>query len=414
MFIIFENSNFKRFSPLIEFRPLFFIKAGLYSWASYIKKKIASDFPEAEIKFFTERHLINEKYNLLSRNEIPTTKKKVITYISGAIIPNQKNYEIIKKVRREEKEITLTTPQGELLLFQTQNSSPKNFIDNLSSRLQNKFTKNNHYGLSFFDNIFDIAKSFTSTFKEHLHDLEREVKNETIKRTNQNWFEVKPGVYQEKSNSIKEKSITFDTGGGPIFLEENVKIEPWVHLVGPLYLSYKAEVKSFSRCYGSYFGEMTKIAGEVSNSLIDSFSNKNHHGFLGNSLVGAWVNLGAGTTTSNLKNTYGQIKGKLLGSKEMINTREVFLGSVIGDFAKVGINTSIYAGKLVGFGANVVQHVKQNVANFSFDASETNLWKINSFLAMAGRIFKRRGINFSAGGEINRRLIESIYSTNIN
>ena len=97
-------------------------------------------------------------------------------------------------------------------------------------------------------------------------------------------------------------------------------------------------------------GHTAKIGGEVEASIIESFTNKQHHGFLGHSYLGSWINLGAGTCNSDLKNTYGNVKMEYRGSK--VDTGMQFVGCIMGDYAKTAINTGIFTGKLIGVGNN--------------------------------------------------------------
>ncbi len=106
-------------------------------------------------------------------------------------------------------------------------------------------------------------------------------------------------------------------------------------------------------------GAGCKVGGEVEATVIEPHSNKQHHGFLGHSWVGQWVNLGAGTSTSDLKNTYGMVRVYYRGAR--VETRMQFLGSIIGDFSKSAVNTSLFTGKIVGVSSMLYGTVTTNV-----------------------------------------------------
>jgi glucose-1-phosphate thymidylyltransferase len=109
-------------------------------------------------------------------------------------------------------------------------------------------------------------------------------------------------------------------------------------------------------------GHTTKIGGEVEASVIEPYTNKQHHGFLGHSYLGSWINLGAGTCNSDLKNTYGMVNVEHQG--ERIATGMQFVGCVIGDYSKSAINTSIFTGKTIGVCSMLYGFVISNVASF--------------------------------------------------
>jgi glucose-1-phosphate thymidylyltransferase len=109
-------------------------------------------------------------------------------------------------------------------------------------------------------------------------------------------------------------------------------------------------------------GDVCKIRGEVTESVLMNYSNKQHYGFLGNAFVGRWVNMGAGTCNSDLKNTYGKISVKKGSGK--IKTGEQFLGCVIGDYSKSAINTSIFTGKTIGVNSYLYGFIDEDVPSF--------------------------------------------------
>ena len=145
---------------------------------------------------------------------------------------------------------------------------------------------------------------------------------------------------------------------GPILIQENATVEPLTYIEGPAVIGERTVVKAGARIRGgSSIGPVCKVGGEVEASVFQGYSNKQHDGFLGHSYVGEWVNLGADTNTSDLKNNYGEVRffrsaaayreGKSEGSGQK------FLGLTIGDFTKTGIGTSFTTGSVVGIGCNL-------------------------------------------------------------
>jgi UDP-N-acetylglucosamine diphosphorylase / glucose-1-phosphate thymidylyltransferase / UDP-N-acetylgalactosamine diphosphorylase / glucosamine-1-phosphate N-acetyltransferase / galactosamine-1-phosphate N-acetyltransferase len=139
---------------------------------------------------------------------------------------------------------------------------------------------------------------------------------------------------------------------GPIWIGAQTEIEPFAYLEGPLYIGSHCRIKAGTRFYGGCaLGPECRVAGEISNSVFQSHANKQHDGFLGSSVIGQWVNLGADTRNSNLRNDYGPVKVQV-GAK-LIETGERYIGLMCGDHAKTGINTMFNTGTVVGVGANV-------------------------------------------------------------
>ena len=141
---------------------------------------------------------------------------------------------------------------------------------------------------------------------------------------------------------------------GPIFIDEGAEVMEGSMLRGPLYIGKHAVLKMGTKCYGpSSFGEECRIGGETSNVVFHSFSNKGHDGFLGNAVVGSWVNFGADSNCSNLKNNYSSVSISNDLDRNEFNTGLTFCGALVGDHAKFGINTMLNTGTYVGVAANV-------------------------------------------------------------
>lgn len=147
-------------------------------------------------------------------------------------------------------------------------------------------------------------------------------------------------------------TVVFDTSEGPIRLGRDVTIEPHCYIRGPLTMGDHGRVKAGSTVeHGCSFGPHCRLSGEINETVIQGYSNKQHAGHLGNSHLGEWVNLGADTSVSNLRNDYGHVKVKVDG--RLVNSGSQFIGLICGDHTKTGINTMFNTGTVVGVGANV-------------------------------------------------------------
>ncbi len=187
-----------------------------------------------------------------------------------------------------------------------------------------------------------------------------------------------------------EPGVVFDVRRGPVVLEQHSYVRSGTRLDGPLYVGPGTEILG-GTVGGSAIGPRCRVRGEVSSSAFFGYANKTHDGFLGHSVIGRWTNLGAGTTTSNLKNTYGAVRLDLGGDR--IETGRQLLGSLIGDHVKTAIGTLLPTGAVVGVGANVfgAVAVPKHVPAFAWGlAGERQT--LDGFLTTARRVMPRRSV----------------------
>jgi len=198
-------------------------------------------------------------------------------------------------------------------------------------------------------------------------------------------------IYMETGARI-EPFVVLDASDGPILVRRGATIASFTRIFGPCYIGENTHVAGDS-IRGCSIGDVCKVHGEISSTVMLGHSNKGHTGFVGNSYLGRWVNLGAGTTTSNLKNTYGTVA--LWTPDGVRDTGLQFLGSLVGDHAKLGIGTMLTTGCVVGAGANVYGSgvTPKVVPPFAWGAGEP--WGRNDFTRfcdVAGRVMERRHV----------------------
>jgi UDP-N-acetylglucosamine diphosphorylase / glucose-1-phosphate thymidylyltransferase / UDP-N-acetylgalactosamine diphosphorylase / glucosamine-1-phosphate N-acetyltransferase / galactosamine-1-phosphate N-acetyltransferase len=149
-----------------------------------------------------------------------------------------------------------------------------------------------------------------------------------------------------------DSGVVLDCSEGAIVIEEGVRIMPQATIIGPAFIGKHSTVKIGAKIYGgTSIGPVSKIGGEIENSIIQSYSNKQHDGYLGHSFIGQWVNLGAGTNTSDLKNDYSPVHVTIEG--EEFNTNSLFVGLLMGDHSKSAIGTQFNTGTSVGVSCNI-------------------------------------------------------------
>ncbi len=177
-------------------------------------------------------------------------------------------------------------------------------------------------------------------------------------------------------------------------IDDGATVAPFACLSGPVRIGENSRVNEHASIRpGVAIGSTCKVGGEVEASILEDYANKQHYGFLGHSYLGSWVNLGAGTSNSNLKNTYGTVRVEIDGQR--IDSQRQLLGCVVGDFTKTAVNTSIYTGKQIGACSMVYGIVTTNVASFVNHAQ--SLGQItdlppNIMAETQRRVFQRRGM----------------------
>lgn len=211
------------------------------------------------------------------------------------------------------------------------------------------------------------------------------------------------------SGADLEGHVTLDARLGPIIIESGASVESFSRLIGPCYIGPKARIHSALIGGGTSIFDSCKVGGQVENSIILPYSNKAHHGYVGDSYVGSWVNLGAGCTFSNLKNTYGNVRVSINGKKS--DSGMLKLGPVIGDMVKISIGALVHAGSFVGAGAHVSGLASSDVPDFTyFDSGSSRNVELllSSVIETQRRMMERRGLMLSRNEEsLIRRVFAS-------
>ncbi len=229
---------------------------------------------------------------------------------------------------------------------------------------------------------------------------------ENIFNDKDNKFEIEPGVtilnpykvWIGENVSIKP-GVVIDGSTGPVVIDEGVSIMANSVISGPVYIGKNSVIKAGAMIYGNTaIGPFCKIGGEVESCIFQGYVNKQHSGFLGHSFLGEWINLGAGTNNSDLKNNYKPIRIHSIQHKQKIETEMQFLGCIIGDHSKIGINGTINSGTVIGFGCNVYGDtmIRDYIPNLHWCESGNLRWYLkDKFLETAEIVKQRRGLSLS-------------------
>ncbi len=193
--------------------------------------------------------------------------------------------------------------------------------------------------------------------------------------------------------NVKLLACTINTETGPVYLDDGAEIMEGSCIRGPFYLGKNSVVKMGAKIYGATsVGPECRVGGEISNSIMLGFSNKGHDGFLGNSVIGEWCNFGANTNTSNLKNNYSNVDFFSMESQKAVPTEVTFLGTIMGDHSKTGINTMLNTATWVGVSANVfgAGFPSKHIPSFSWSGFGDERFRLDEALRVARIMMKRR------------------------
>ena len=197
-----------------------------------------------------------------------------------------------------------------------------------------------------------------------------------------------------------EGYVTLDVRLGPVIVDRGSSVESFSRIMGPCYIGPKVKVSSAQIGGGTSIFDACKVGGQVENSILMPYTNKAHHGYVGDSYIGSFVNLGAGCTFSNLKNTYGNVRLALTGEK--VDSGMLKLGPVIGDMAKLSIGSMVYAGKSVGVSSHVSGLASDDVPSFTYFDSRQGAGVellLESVVETQRRMMERRGLTLARSEE---------------
>lgn len=346
--ILFENSDVNDLYPFNIMHCSWELRSGVFRNFQRIKYF----FPKTNIGYLGRKLQLE---SFLAREGIANSKASGNTlYYDGAAFPDSKIDEIkILIDKTPEKILSFTNSNKRIAIYipvEYQNNAL--FADdtiNLHIDFNFEFIEHNVGGIPRYDYLWStldfvgkninsdvklISKYFQRLYLPQFHGIHA----------------IEPeNILLGKDVKIAS-NVVLDASEGAIIIGNGVKIMPNVTIFGPCYIGDNSTVKVGAKIYGNNcFGDYCKIGGEIENTIIHSYSNKQHEGFLGHSYICEWVNIGADTNNSDLKNTYKNIKMRL--PHKVVNTNKIFLGLFCGDHTKTAINTQFNTGTVVGVSA---------------------------------------------------------------
>jgi len=262
------------------------------------------------------------------------------------------------------------------------------------------------------DDVLRIENTW-DIFKLNGEAIKRDFKLLTTDRESQPIPEM-TAAFNKDQIFIEEGAIlplcSLNANDGPIYIGKDSEIMEGSMIRGPFALCENATVKMSAKIYGATtIGPHSKVGGEVNNCVIFGYSNKGHDGFLGNSVLGEWCNLGADTNNSNLKNNYAEVRLWDYETEGFAKTGLQFCGLMMGDHSKCGINTMFNTGTLVGVSANIFGSgfPRNFIPSFSWGGSAGMItYKTNKAFEVAEVVMSRRNIAFT---EVDVQILEHVF-----
>jgi len=403
-YCIFEDTAYSNFLPLVYIRPVFELRCGVLS----LREKLEAIFPSEDCVLLCRSNLAPLLHEENPDRIINTLEKKDTWFVNGRLLPNATTWKLLR-----------TKPPGEVI-YKIGNEIALAFMkaENVHHTADALLGGNDFPGISSepcdgaviqypWDLIHhtreELAQDFLLVKKTKRRDGKAKVQTAGAVLINKK--EIVIG-----ENSVIKPGVVLDAEAGPIIIGDNVTVMSNAVIEGPACVGDHSIIKIGAKIYGgTSIGIHCKVGGEVEASVIHSFSNKQHEGFLGHSYVGSWVNLGADTNTSDLKNTYGTIRVRVNGT--MVDTGQQFVGLMIGDHSKSGINTTFDTGSVVGIACNVfgAKLLPKFLPSFSWGGEGKLVeHRLEKSLETARRVMMRRNVRLTESYE---RIFREIFDT---
>jgi len=391
---IFEDEKHINFEPLIYYRPVYELVCG----ASTLREKIERAYPESKVVLHCRKYLEELVKPQNPTNEVDNFANDEMLFINGRVVAPENLSKIISPKLSEDK---VFKSNGTVVAAKV-SGNKLNYILNKDVINSEDFDgiPSEEVELTCADYLWDLVYLNGEELKKDIAYLSRinGVKGANPKETKYVGVNfIKPEQVFISENVDIKPGVVLDASNGPIYLNKNVIIFPNAVIEGPAYIGESSKVKSCATIYENVsVGKICKVGGEIEDTIIMSYSNKQHSGFLGHSYLGSWVNIGADTNCSDLQNNYGTIKVQVNGRH--IDTGRQFVGLMMGDHSKTAINTMFNTGTVVGFSCNVYGEgfPPKYITSFGWGGSSSvREYKLTKALETAKAVFKRRDKIFS-------------------
>ncbi len=386
MKIIFSDAQFwENFLPLTFTKPVAEMRCGILTFSERWQKLLNI----SEVSYITEDYL---------QDKFKTYEKKEGLLMVPNFLPSEN---VLKQIKNLQK--------GEALVFKNEVLAARLDMSNFSLNQIEKMT-DIHEDLLFFEKPTDLFSYNDKAIDFDFKILTEGKTSQKLSETN-GFLGNKEDLFIEEGAQIE--FATLNTKTGKIYIGKNAEVMEGSLLRGPIALCEGSKFNMGSKVYGATtVGPHSKVGGEVNNIVIFGFSNKGHEGFVGNSVIGEWCNIGADTNSSNLKNNYAEVKLWSYKTKRFENTGLQFCGLIMGDHSKTAINTQLNTGTVIGVGANIFKSgfPPNLIEHFSWGGMKGDeKFKLEKAYEVAEKAMARRKIPLS---EDDKAILKNIYENN--
>lgn len=383
--IVFEDERVSNLFPLTLARPAYALLCASFRLIDLIETLTSS--PRSLVRNYLYE-LQTADYPGLEPVDTVSTSEPTL-WVNARLVPSRTNYETLRELSHQEKPAAVRANSAIAAVVFPANIPP--IPENLEVATLDRYLSECGIDelptLSADLDLLDYPHQLVYYNQETLGD------NLDYRLREGSYREIDEGVFSAEKTEIGEHVVT-DTRKGPVVLENRARIGPHTFLRGPVHVGARARVTDHAAIKdASCIAHTTKIGGEIEACVVEAYTNKQHHGFLGHSYLGSWINLGAGTCNSDLKNTYGKISMEYAGQK--VSTGLQFLGCVMGDYTKTAINTGIFTGKVIGACSMLYGFVTTNVPSFVNYArlfGQVSELPLDVMISMQRRMFARRKV----------------------
>lgn len=390
----FEDDKFENFYPLTLTRPVDDLRMGIFT--------IAQKWQRALQASKTARVLRPELNGVFATGEIDSSSP--CTWINSRYLPTD---ETVEKINGLSEGQCLQYGQTVIAACVDGGQSAR-WLDNNATDFNSLFVLETA-DLLCISRLWDLFQLNGQEIKKDVSRLpELSSSDHTISER---------AVLQNPDDIHIDENATIEPGcvliaeKGPIYIGKNATVKAGSMLRGPLALCEGATINMGAKIYeDTTIGPVCKVGGEVNNTIFHSYSNKGHEGFVGNSLIGQWCNLGADTNTSNLKNNYSTIRITNWADEEEIETGQQFFGTAMGDHSKTAINTQLNTGTVCGVSCNIfsADFPPKFIPSFSWVGSNViQTYQLEKAYDAMEAMMARRGQKLT---EAQRQMLEQIYN----
>ena len=308
---IYEDSGCNNLLPMTYVRPVYDLFCGMVS----LQEKLIRNFPQASITLHTRSVLekvVRDRYPDCLVNEFPAGLEEIL-FINGRSLLNSKTE--LNKLGKNQSFIINDTVVAARLSGAELTIPIETVQNGITIDLDETAIERQKVDGILVEYIWDLIQANGDQIRS---DFTFAIQGRGDAVIDDGTIINDENVFIDKTAKIMPH-VVVDGSNGPVFIDRDVVIQPHVYVQGPVYIGPSVLIKAGAQIYsGSSIAEGCKIGGEVNNSIISAWSNKAHNGYLGSSYVGSWVNIGAGTNNSNLKNNYGTVKLTVNG--EVVDT----------------------------------------------------------------------------------------------